>query len=166
MPPRPNPVRRTPFRRHAGHGGLAPVRLDAEQHVGVQAECLISTGRAGSMTIGAHRPLAGDAAILERRLANQVDLDHAADTSGGPHEHVVGILVGRWPGVRGDGVGAAARADRQRVAHDHPARGRPPRRDECVRPRLIDPVTGHVDPVWGKPEPARAPVEQRAEHAR
>ena len=120
----------------------------------------------GSMPIRAQRPLAGKAAIVEPGLAHEVDLDPAVDALGGPHERVVRILV-RWrSGVGCDRVLAAARSHRQRVAHDDPARRRLPRRHQRVGPRLIDPVTGDVDPEWGEPEAARAAVEQRTEHAR
>ena len=51
------------------------------------------------MPIFAQRPLAGKAAIIEPGLAHEVDLDRAVDALGGPDERVVGILVGRRPGV-------------------------------------------------------------------
>ena len=118
------------------------------------------------MPICAQRPLAGNAAIIERRLAHEVDLDRAVDALGGAHEHVVGVLVGGRPRVGCDRILPAAGPHRQRVAHDHPAGGRLPRGHERVGPRLVDPVAGDVDPERGEPEAARAAVEQRAEHAR
>ena len=117
------------------------------------------------MPICAERPLAGNASVIERRLAHEVDLDPAVDAFGGAHKHVLGVLVGRRPGVRCDRILPTARPHRQGVAHDHPAGGRLPRGHERVGPRLIDPAGGDVDPERAEPEPARAAVEQRAEHA-
>ena len=117
------------------------------------------------MPIRAQRPLAGMAAVVEPGLAYEVDLDTAVDAVGRPHERVVRILV-RWrPAVGRDRVLATARSDRQRVAHDDPARRRLPRRQQRVRPGLVDPVPGHVDPERPEPEAARAAVEQCTEHA-
>jgi hypothetical protein len=82
------------------------------------------------MPIFAQRPLAGKAAIIEPGLAHEVDLDRAVDALGGPDERVVGILVGRRPGVGCDRILPAAQSHRQRVANYHPARGRLPRRYE------------------------------------
>ena len=146
--------------------GPSPAGLDAHEHVGLQPECLVAAGRIRSMPIRPKRPLAGNAPVVERGLAHQIDLDAAVDALGGPHERVVGILVGRRSGVGCHRVLPAPRSHRQRVAHDHPTRRRLPRRHQRVGPRLVDPVTGDVDPEWAEPEAARAAVEQGTEHAR
>ena len=45
-------------------------------------------------------------AVVEHRLADQLDLDLAVDALGRPDQHVVGVVVGRRPGVRRDRVRA------------------------------------------------------------
>jgi hypothetical protein len=77
--------------------GSSPAALDAEQHVSLQLNGLIRSWRLGPMLILAEPPVSGDAAIVERRLADEVDLDHPADAPGGPHQRVVGVLIGRRP---------------------------------------------------------------------
>ena len=50
------------------------------------------------------RPLRRRAAVVEDRLADQLDLDAAFEALDRAHEHVVGVVVGRRPGVRRDHV--------------------------------------------------------------
>ena len=146
--------------------GSGPAAFDAEQHVGLEPECLIGPGDLAAMAVGADRPLPGNATVVEGRLAQQIDLDRARDAAGRAHERVVGIFVGGRSRVRCDGVRSAARPHRQGVAHHQPAGGRLPRRDERVGSGLIDPVARDVDPERREPEAAGATVEQRPEHAR
>ena len=143
----------------------SPAPLNAEEHVGLELDCLIAPCRFCSVLICAQRPFPGHASIIKRGLAHQIDLDRPAGARGGPHQRVVGILVGGRSGVRRDRIRAAARAHRQRITNDGPARWGLPRGDERVRPRFIDPVTGDSDPEWTEAETACAAVEQRAEHA-
>ena len=146
--------------------GSSPASLDADEHVGLEPECLVAAGRVRSMPIRAQRPPAGNAPIVERGLADEIDLHTAVDAFGGPHERVIGVLVGWRSRVRCNRVLATARSHRERVADDHPARRGLPGSDKRVGPGLIDPVTGNVDPEWAEPEAARAAVEQGTEHAR
>ena len=118
------------------------------------------------MPIVAQRPLPGSAAVVERGLAHELDLDAAVDARDGPHEHVLGVLVGRRSRVRGDRVLAAARAHHERVAHDRPPTRGLPRSHQRVGPRLVGPAAGHVDPERTETERTGPPVEQRPEHAR
>ena len=97
--------------------------LDPEQHVGLQPDRLVGAGRLRAVAVVGDRPLGRNAAVVERRLAHEVDLDAAVDAAGRAHEHVLGVLVGRRPRMRRDRVLAAARSHRQRVAHDHPPVG-------------------------------------------
>ena len=80
---------------------------------------------------------AGVAAVVERRLADELDLDLAVDALDGAHQHVVAVVVGRRPRVRRDRVLVLARPHRQRVAHDDPAGRRLPGRHEHVGARLV-----------------------------
>ena len=142
------------------------VGLDPEQHVGLQAHRLTGAGRVGAMAVRRQRPLGEHAAVVEPRLAHELDLDAALDALDGAHEHVVGVLVGRRASVRRDRVLAAARAHRQRVVHGRPPGRRLPGRDQRVRPGLVVAAARDVDPERTEAERAGAAIEQRPEHAR
>ena len=121
--PRPTTARstaRSPSREDVA--GPDAAALDAERHVGLQPDRLPGAGGVGGVAVVAdERPLGRRAAVVEHRLADQLDLDLALDALDGAHQHVVGVVVGRRPGVRRDRVLAAARPHGQRVAHDDPA---------------------------------------------
>ena len=143
------------------------VALDAERHVRAQPDRLLGPAGVGDVAVVAHeRPLARDAAVVEDGLAHELDLDVAVDAAHRADEQVLGVVVGRRPGVRRDGVLGAARAHGQRVAHDDPAARGVPRRLEDVGARLVAPAGRDVDPERGEAEVARLAVEQRPEHAR
>ncbi len=97
---------------------------------------------------------AGVAAVVEDRLADELDLDAALEALDRAHEHVVGVVVGRRPRVRRDLVLVVARAHGQRVADDDPAGRRLPgrRRARSSRARTTRAV-GMVDAE--RPEPER-----------
>jgi hypothetical protein len=98
-------------------GSSAPT-FDADEQVRLQLECLPGPAHLRVVAICVQRPLARNAAVIERRLADEVDLHHPVDARGRPHEGVVGILVGGWAGVGRDGIFAAARPHRQGVTDD------------------------------------------------
>ena len=54
------------------------------------------------------RPLGRRPAVVEHRLADELDLDRALEALDGPDEHVVGVVVRRGTGVRRDDVLTAA----------------------------------------------------------
>ena len=81
-------------------------------------------------------------------------------------EQVVGVVVERRARVRRDPVLDPPRAQRERVAHDDPARRHLPRGDQRVGARLVRARGGHVGGERAEPEMTRLPVQQRAEHAR
>ena len=142
-----------------------PVALDADRHVALQADRLARAARVGAMPIVGDRPLRRNAPVVEDRFARQLDLDLTLQAHRDAHQQVLGVLVGRRPRVRRHQILAAARADRQCVAHDHPAcRGRPGRQQR-VRTRLVEARRRHVDPERPEAKRARLAVEQRAEHA-
>ena len=145
--------------------GADVVGLDPEQQVRLEAHRLIAAGRVGAMAVRGQRPVREHAAVVESGLAHEFDLDGALDALDRPHEHVIGVLVGRRPRVRGDRVLAAAWPHRQRVVNLGPPRERFPRGHERVRSRLVVPAAGHVDPERAQAERARAAVQQRPEHA-
>ena len=142
------------------------VRLDPDQHVGLQRDPLAGASRLGTVAILAERPLARYAAVIESWLADELDLDAPLEALDGPHEHMLGVLVGRRASVRRDRVLATARAHRQRVTDDCPSGRRLPGGDQRVRPGFVGPVARHVDPERAEPEGARAPVEKRSKHTR
>ena len=112
------------------------------------------------------RPLGGRPAVVERGLADELDLDLPVDALDRADEHVVGVVVGRRSRVRGDLVLVIARPDGQRVADDEPAARRLPRRHEHVRPRLVRTRRRVVDAERPEPEEPGLAVEQAAEDAR
>ena len=124
-------------------------------------------GRVGSAVAAVdERPFGGRAAVVEGRLADQLDLDAPVDAFDGSDEHVFGVVVGRWPGVRCDQVVAVARSHRERVAHDDPAGGGLPRGDEHVGARLVGTCRGMADVERAEAEEPGFAVEEAAEDAR
>ena len=106
------------------------------------------------------------AAVVEGRLADELDLNPAFKAVDRSHQHMVGVVVGRRPGVRGDLVLVIPGADRQRVADENPSGRSLPRRCQDVRARLVDPRRRVVDPEGPEPKASTLPVKQAAKHAR
>src|SRR5262249_4145209 len=104
--------------------------------------------------------------VVERGLADEVDLDATVEAFHRADEHVVGVVVGRRAGVRCDGVLVVARTQRQRISYDDPARRGLPRRLEDLRPGYVRPGRRVRDPERSEAEEARLAVEQAAEDAR
>ena len=117
-------------------------------------------------SVADQRPLRRRAAVVEDRLADQLDLDLAVEAEDRAHQHVVAVVVGRRARVRRDRVLAAPRAHRERVAHEDPAGRRLPRRQQGVGARLVDARAREVDAERPEPERSGLAVEQGAEHAR
>ena len=122
------------------------------------------SARVGGVSV-LQRPLGGRPPVVEVRLAEQLHVDRALHAEHRSHEHVMSVLVGGRPRVRGDLVLVQGRPDRQRVAHHGPAGRRVPGGVEDVRAGLVDPVARDVDPEGGEAERARLAVEQRPEDA-
>ena len=143
------------------------VALDAEREVGAETDRLAGAGRVGGVPVVADkRPRRRLAAVVERRLADELELDLAVDALDRPHQHVVAVVVGRRPRVRRDRVLVLARPHRQRVAHHDPAGRRLPVRHEHVGSRLVAARGGVVDAERPEPEEPGLAVEQAAEDAR
>ena len=142
------------------------VALDAEDEVREQPDGEARSACVSHVPVPVdERPLRRRAAVVEDRLAYELDLDGALGTLNRANQHVVAVVVGRRPGVRRDLVLVAARPHRQRIANDDPASGRFPRRHQHVRVRLIGPRGGMVDPERREAEEAGLAVEQAAEDA-
>ena len=143
------------------------VALDPQREIRAEADRLLRAARVGCMAAAVDRgPLRRHAAVVEGRLADELDLDPAFEAEDRSHEQMVGVVVGRRPGVRCDLVLVIPGADRQRVADENPAGRRLPRRGQDVRARLVDPRRRVVDPEGPEPKASGLPVKQAAEHAR
>ena len=146
--------------------GSYPVALDTEGQVGVQAQHLRRPGgvrrSAGRVD---HRPAGWDVPVVEDRLADELDLDVAVDALRGPHEDVLGVVVGWGPRVRRHRIRSTSRSDRQRVPDDDPARWRLPRGHQDVGPGFVDPLGRDVDAERAEAERAGFAVEQAAKDA-
>ena len=80
-----------------------PAALDAQRHVGPQLDGLTRPCGIGDVTLPVcHRPRRRGAAVVEHRLAHQLDLHVTVDALGHPHQGVVGVDVGQRPRVRCD----------------------------------------------------------------
>ena len=146
--------------------GPHAVALDAECEVGLKPDRELPGSCVGGVPVVAdQRPVRRGPAVVEVRLADELDLDIPVQAQDGANEHVVGVVVHGRAGVRRDQVLAVLGAHGQGVAHQHPAGGRLPRGAEDVRPRLVDAGRGHVDPERPHPERAGLAIEQGAEHA-
>src|SRR5215471_2414280 len=143
------------------------VSLNPQCEIRAEADCTLRAARVGCMAVAVDwSPLRRYAAVVEGGLAEKFDLDPAFEAEDRSHEHMVGIVVCRRPGVGCDLVLMIPRADRQRVADKDPARRRFPGRDQDVRARLVDPRYRVVDPEGSEAKTSGLPVEQAAEHAR
>src|ERR1700755_934921 len=93
-----------------------PLALDAKLQVGRQAPGGPVTGYILRVPVGAdHLPLALHAAVVEGRLADELDLHVAFQAEHGADEQVVPVSVGRRACVRRNRVLAAARSQRKGV---------------------------------------------------
>ena len=144
------------------------VALDPDSQIRRQLDGRRPIGRVRRAPAGLYdAPPRRSRAVIEHRLAHDLDLHLALDALDYAHEQMVGVEVGRRARVTG-GVGARVvpRPDRQRILHDDPARWGHPRRLEHHRPRHVAHRQRHHDPVGADPEASGASVEQRPEHAR
>ena len=112
-------------------------------------------------------PLRVAAAVVEDRVALQLDLDRAVDAADRAQQDVVGVVVGRRAAVGAAALlGVVPRADEQHVADDQPAAAGAPARLQDHRAGQIA-TRGRDHRVRRtEPERPRVAVQQRAEHAR
>ncbi len=111
------------------------------------------------------RPIGGDPAVVEIRLAEQLHVDRALNAEDDSHEQVMGVIVRGGPRVGSDLVLPQGRPDGQRVPDEGPAARSVPGGVEDVCAGLVDPVARDVDPEGGEAERPRFAVEQRPEDA-
>ena len=142
-------------------------RFDPEREVAREADRQAPARRVRQVAAPVdERPLRRSAAVVEHRLADELDLDVALDALDGAHEQVLGVVVRRRTRVRRDRVLLVPRAESQRIPHDDPARGHLPGRDEHVRSGLVRAGGRVVDAERPEPEHTGLAVEQAPEHAR
>ena len=77
--------------------------LDPDEHVGGEPERLAGAAGVGGMVVD-RGPGGGDPAVVERRLADELDLHRSVEALDRADQHVVGVVVGRGAGVRRDRV--------------------------------------------------------------
>ena len=122
--------------------------------------------RVGDMPVAVdQRPLGRCPAVVEDRLADQLDLDVAVQAPDRAHQHVVGVVVRGRPGVRGDHV-LARRAgpwSARRGPRPSPTASSTSSSGRSSRART--PRRRVVDAERPEPEVARLPVEQGPEDA-
>ena len=143
------------------------VVLDAEREIGDEADRLTRSGRVGRVAAPVdERPRRRRAAVVERRLADELDLDAALEAFDRSNEHVVGVVVGRRPRVRRDRVlviaGPMVSASRTTTQPDgvfHVVTSTFVPGSYVARRRMVDPERREAE------EPG-LPVEQAAEDAR
>ena len=152
-----------------GRQGADARALEADAQVGRERQLRRpALGRRAGLAVAVADVLPGRvaAAVVEDRVALQLDLDRAVDAAHGAQQDVVGVVVGGGAAVRGRAlVGVVPRADQQHVAHDHPAAARAPRGLEDHRPRQVAARRGDHRVGGAEPERAGVTVQQRTEHA-
>ncbi len=117
--PRERTVR--PLSRTEDVTGADAIALDPEREVRPEPDGLpLSTGVRRVLAAVDQRPFGRRPSVVEHRLAHEVDLHLALQALDRPHQHVVGVVVRRWPGVGRDRVGVCPRSHRQRVADRAP----------------------------------------------
>src|SRR4029453_16182354 len=79
------------------------VSLDPEGEIRLESEGLGGSAPAGRVAIaGLHAPFGPSPAVVECRLADELDLHLSLEAFDRADEHVVGVVVGRRAGVRRD----------------------------------------------------------------
>ena len=146
-----------------------PRALEAEAQIGHQPQLEVHALRACHRLVvpGAGvGPVGGQPAVVEGRLAIELDLRRALHALDQPQQHVVGVVVGRRaPVAVRPFLLVAPGADAESVAHDHPAHARLPARLQHHRPGDVAPRRGNPDVGGADAKAARVTVENRAEHA-
>ena len=98
------------------------VAFDAEGEVGLEANRLAGAGGVSRVAIVADElPLGGRPAVVERGLADELDLDPPVQAFHGADQHVVGVVVSRGPRVRRDVILGLSRSHGEGVPDDEPA---------------------------------------------
>ena len=93
--------------------GPDAVTLDSESHVRHQPDRLVGSARVGHIpVVPDERPGRRLAAVVEGGLTDELDLDRALEALDRAYEHMVGVVVCRWTGVRRDRVLVVARPHR------------------------------------------------------
>ena len=143
--------------------------LESEPHIGGELQLEVdAVGNGYALVVAMLRvlPACPMQAVVEGRLAVEDQLDCPVHTADRAQQDVLGLVVGRRPAVgpRNRRV-VVPRADQEHVADDDPAAIGAPARLEDHRAWQIAPRRWHRQIGGTEPEPARATVEDGAEHA-
>jgi hypothetical protein len=134
--------------------GDRPGALEAQVKVGRQPELRVIAEQRLRLAVAVPGVSPGAAlpAVVERRLAFELDVDEPVQATDGSQQHPVGGVIGRRPVVlvRPPGL-VPPRPDQQHVADHGPAAGRGPRRLEHHRARQVPSSGRHGD--VGRPQP-------------
>ena len=134
--------------------------------VGLKPDRELPGARVGGVAVVAdQRPLRWRPSVVEVGLADQLHLEVSIQAEHRPHQHVVAVVVHRWPRVRSDLVLAVLRAHGEGIAYQGPSGWCLPGGGEDIRPRLVEPCRWHVDSERAEPERAGLAIQQGAEHA-
>ena len=147
-----------------------PRTFEAESQIGHEAQPQVDPLRGGHRLVVPRAgigPVGGQAAVVERRLALELDLGRALHALDQPQQHVIRVVVGRRAPVAVRAlVLVVPRPDAQRVAHDHPPHAGLPAGLEHHRPRDVAPARGDAHIGGTDPKGACVSVQDRPEHAR
>ena len=143
-----------------------PALFDPDLKIRREAHRLTRSRRVRDVRIVHELPRGGRPPVVERGLADELELHVPLEAAHGAHEHVIGVAVCRRTGVRCDLIRPLRRPHRQRVAHLDPAGRRLPRGDKDVRAGVVGAEGRAIDPEGAEPEAAGLPVEQAPEDAR
>jgi hypothetical protein len=167
---RPGRARRKPARRPAAAAG--PSRADPRAPGSGRSSAGPAAPRrrcdlSAPVRLPRVAPDAAFAAVVERRLALEHELDRSAHAPHRPQQHPLGLMIGRRAAMGAvAGRVVAPRADEHDVAHDRPARRGVSGRLEHDRTRQIAPIRRYRDIRRAQAKPSRVPVEDRREDTR
>src|SRR4029077_532856 len=112
----------------------------------------VATGHLGvGAGVAAAFPVTPDLAVLERWIADHLQVHLPLDALHRPHEDVLGLVVRRRTPVGLEVVVRAPVSEGERVADDDPARARHPRGLDDVGARLV--ATAHRSRQTGRSYP-------------
>src|SRR6185437_3164860 len=142
--------------------GARPAALEPEPQIGTQPQRRLNALRLAdgvAVTVAYVPPASIAAAVVERRLAVEFEIDEAVEASEGTQQDVLGDAVARCADVPMRAVLVVPEADQEHVAHLEPAGRRAPCRFQDHGARQVA-AAGRDHPVErARAKPPRMPVE-------
>ena len=162
----PRPARSRPCLQARQHAERVPDRLPRRERCRCQPKGGVRPTHLGDVETAVDEgPLCGGAAVVEDRLANQLDLDAGFESLDRPDQHVVGVGVCRRARVRRDLVLVFVLPHRQRVSYQNPAGRGLPGGCQDVGARLVATRRRVVYPERSEPKVPGTAVQQSSEDA-